>query len=70
MRNTSLAHHIVPGFVLYIKRHSSSSDRKRIVRRRLSITPARRKTLVIFTKCQETCLQGVPPGAWAATSVQ
>ena len=41
MRNTSLAHHIVPGFVLYIKRHSSSSDRKRIVsirRSRLSVS--------------------------------
>ena len=44
MRNTSLAHHIVPGFVLYIKRHSSSSDRKRIASasrrpRRLSPNP-------------------------------
>ena len=61
MRNTSLAHHIVPGFVLYIKRHSSSSDRKRIVRRRLSITPDCRKTLVFSRKSQETCLQGSPP---------
>ena len=72
MRNTSLAHHIVPGFVLYIKRHSSSSDRKRIVsnrrsrlsvseRTRLSITPDCRKTLVFSQKSQETCLQGSPP---------
>ena len=52
---------IVPGIVVYIKRHSSSSDRKRIVRRRLSITPDCRKTLVFSQKSQETCLQGSPP---------
>ena len=36
----------------------------------LSITPDRHKTLALFTKGQETCPQGSPPGAWAATSVQ
>ena len=60
-------------FIVFIeKRHSSSSDRKRIVsnrrsrlsvseRTRLSITPDCRKTLVFSRKSQVTCLQGSPP---------
>ena len=39
---------------IYYKRHSSSSDRKRIVRRRLSITPARRETLAFLRKSKDS----------------
>ena len=59
LRDTSLARRA--GLRCIYKRHSSSSDRKRIVRRRLSITPDCRKTLVFSQKSQETCLQGSPP---------
>lgn len=45
-------------------------DFKKIKEGELSITPDCRKTLALFTKGQETCPQGSPPGAWAATSVQ
>ena len=40
-------------FLVY-KRHSSSSDRKRIERRRLSITPARRETLAFLRKSRDS----------------
>ena len=43
-------------FLVY-KRHSSSSDRKRIVRRRPSITPARRETLAFLRKSRDSPLR-------------
>ena len=51
---------IVRNFIVFIeKRHSSSSDRKRIVRRRLSITQDCRKTLVFSQKSQELAFKAV-----------
>ena len=50
----------------HIKRHLPTSL---TVSRQPSITPARRETLA-FYESQEIRHQGVPPGAWAATSVQ
>ena len=55
LRDTSLARRA--GLRCIYKRHSSSSDRKRIVRRRPSITSARRETLAFLQKSRDSPLR-------------